>query len=237
MILVPSFPEQGDVTPLELPAEYLKAQVRNVLTHAVDGHRKRLKVYESLRNLNEVVGTEYGDRALYELIQNAHDAHQPNDRGQIEVRLVVKSDTLGTLYVANGGSGFRRKDVDTIMNIATTEKQIGEGIGNKGLGFRSVEALTDDVRIFSNRTTHRSSMFDGYCFRFATTDEIENFLCANGIDEATARIVAATIPRYLVPLPLSTQPDEIVEYAPHFATVIAVPLYTVESPSHSPNVK
>ena len=230
MTLVPSVAEQGDVTPLELPAEYLKVQVRNVLTHAVDGYRKRLKVYESLRNLNEVVGTEYGDRVLYELIQNAHDAHQSDDRGRIDVRLVVRSNTQGTLYVGNGGSGFRRKDVDAIMNIATTEKQIGEGIGNKGLGFRSVEALTDDVRIFSHRSTNQSPMFDGYCFRFATTHEIEALLCADGIDTSTARIVAATIPRYLVPLPLDTQPDEIVAYAQRgYETVIVVPLRTADA--------
>ena len=47
----------------------------------MDAHRKELKVYESLRNLNEVIGTEYGDRVLYELIQNAHDAHRADDRG------------------------------------------------------------------------------------------------------------------------------------------------------------
>ena len=49
------------------PAADLKAQARSVLTHAVDAQRKGLKVYESLRNLNEVIGTEYGDRVLYEL--------------------------------------------------------------------------------------------------------------------------------------------------------------------------
>lgn len=230
MTLAPSLAEQGDNTPLKLPAEYLKVHVRNVLTHAIDGHRKDLKVYESLRNLNEVVGTEYGDRALYELIQNAHDAHRSDDRGRIEVRLVVRSNTQGTLYVANGGSGFRKKDVDAIMNIATTEKQIGEGIGNKGLGFRSVEALTDDVQIFSNKTPEQSSEFDGYCFRFASTHEIEQLLCANDIDESTARVVAATVPRYLVPIPLATQPDEVIAYARRaYATVITVPLQTAES--------
>ena len=134
-----------------LPAENLQRQVHAVLEHAVDGHRKNLKVYESLRNLNEVVGTEYGDRVLYELIQNAHDAHRSGDQGRIAVSLTIRSESEGILYVANGGDGFRWKDVDAIMNLATTAKEIGESIGNKGLGFRSVEALTDDVRIFSRR--------------------------------------------------------------------------------------
>ena len=49
------------------PAADLETQARSVLDNAVDAQRKGLKVYESLRNLNEVIGTEYGDRVLYEL--------------------------------------------------------------------------------------------------------------------------------------------------------------------------
>ncbi|PAP96932.1 hypothetical protein CIT31_04385 [Mesorhizobium wenxiniae] len=50
-----------------------------------------------------------------------------------------------------------------IRNIATSDKEIGEGIGNKGLGFRSVEALTDDVHIFSVGCHAPAREFDGYC--------------------------------------------------------------------------
>ena len=230
MTLASNLVEQSENTLLSPFAEDLAAQVRDVLAHAVDGHRKRLKVYRSLLNLNEVVGTECGDRVLYELIQNAHDAHRPEDRGRIAVRLVIQTDTQATLYVANGGRGFRMVDVDAIMNIATTAKEIGEDIGNKGLGFRSIEALTDDVRIFSRDGTTPSSRFDGYCFRFATPREIETLLLNRSIDEDTAREVAATVPRYLVPLPLNTQPDQVVAYARRgYASVIVVPLRTADA--------
>lgn len=212
------------------PAEDLNRQVRRVLDHAVVAHKERNKVYESLRNLNEVIGTEYGDRVLYELIQNAHDAHRDQDQGRIAVKLVVRSESDGTLYVANGGAGFRRKDVEAIKNLATTSKKIGEGIGNKGLGFRSVEALTDDVRIFSHAGMSESARFDGYCFRFAAVDEIENLLLARGHDGATAREVAHTVPRFLVPQPLVEQPEEVVAYARRgYATVIVVPLSTPDA--------
>ncbi len=89
-----------------LPAEYLQAGVRSVLVHAVDAQRRGLKVYESLQKLNEVIGTEYGDRVLYELIQNAHDAHKPGEKGRIAIRLIIRGDTDGVLYIANGGTGF-----------------------------------------------------------------------------------------------------------------------------------
>ena len=230
MTAVPAreLPESQQRRPL--PADELNRQVQRVQNHAIIAHRDEIKVYESLRNLNEVVGTEYGDRVLYELIQNAHDAHRAEDRGRIAVRLTVRSATDGTLYVANGGVGFRWKDVDAIMNLATTAKEIGESIGNKGLGFRSVEALTDDVRIFSRMGRSESGRFDGYCFRFATVDEIEDLLRENHIDVATAREVAQTVPRYLVPLPLAEQPDDVVSYARRgYASVIVVPLRKAEA--------
>ena len=65
MTLVSDHAERAGHQLWSLPAEDLNTQVRDVLDHAVDAHRKKLKVYESLRNLNEVVGTQYGDRVLY----------------------------------------------------------------------------------------------------------------------------------------------------------------------------
>jgi hypothetical protein len=212
------------------PAEDLERQVRAVLEHAVEAQRRGLKVYESLQNLNEVIGTEYGDRVLYELIQNAHDAHGPGDEGRIAIRLVIRSDNDGELYIANGGSGFRKEDVEAIRNLAISAKEIGEGIGNKGLGFRSIEALTNDVRIFSQKGEEKPDRFDGYCFRFAATHEIESVLQSYGVDVTMRSEVARTIPRYLVPRPLNEQPKEIIFYARRgYATVIVAPLRTAEA--------
>ena len=142
------------MTSLEIissPTDDLERQVRDVLDHAVDGWQRGIKIYESLQNLNEVIGAEYGNRVLYELIQNAHDAHVLGDKGQIAVSLDIRSKDNGALYIANGGRGFRREDVEAIKNLAISAKFIGEGIGNKGLGFRSIEALTNDVRIYSQK--------------------------------------------------------------------------------------
>ncbi len=161
-------------------AAELEALVQSQLEHALDGEKRGLKIYESLRNLNEVIGTQYGDRVLYELLQNAHDAHAAGDHGKIAIRLVVEGPEKGTLYVANGGIGFRAEDVEAIRNIGTSAKEVGEGIGTKGLGFRSIEALTDDVRIFSQATARKSERFDGYCVRFGDVAEIEALLVKLG---------------------------------------------------------
>ena len=83
------------------------------------------------------------------------------------------------------------------------------------------------MRIFSRRGRSESARFDGYCFRFATVDEIEDLLRDDSIDVAVAREVAGTIPRYLVPLPLGEQPDNVVSYARRgYASTVVVPLRT-----------
>lgn len=85
--------------------------------------------------------------------------------------------------------------------------------------------MTDDVRSFSRQAGSASARFDGYCFRFAGVAEIKNRLDAKGIDDATARDVAGTVPRYLVPVPLEVQPPDVTRYAElGYASVIVVAL-------------
>lgn len=205
----------------------MKARVDDVLQNALDARRRNLPTYKSLQSLNDVVGTEYGNRVLYELIQNAHDAHQDGDEGRIAIRLDIKSESSGVLYVANGGSGFRDVDVEAITNVANSAKHAGEGIGNKGLGFRSVEALTEDVHIYSCNGTNRHGLFDGYCFRFARTAEIEERLLASGEPKTLAHDVASDMPRYSIPRPLTKHPAQVQDYAHKgYATVIELPLRT-----------
>lgn len=146
------------------PADMLRQKAQNALSNALDAERKGLRTYESLKNVGEDIGTEYGDRVLFELIQNAHDAHADDDDGGIAIKLVTTSKTDGRLIVANRGCGFRDDDVEAIINLATSGKEIGEGIGNKGLGFRSIETISDDVHIYSRSPTGSSGSFDGYCF-------------------------------------------------------------------------
>ena len=203
------------------------------LDYALEGHRRGIKVYESLKNLNEVIGAQYGDRVLFELVQNGHDAHvatAAEGAGEIAVRLLISADDRGELLVANRGRSFTRSNLDAVINIGTSDKRIGEGIGNKGLGFRSVEALTDDVRIFSGAPGRSSGSFDGYCFRFATHDEIEADLLALGATLVEARHVADAVPRYLVPKPEAARSAAIEALAAGgFATVVSLPLRSADA--------
>jgi hypothetical protein len=189
-------------------------------------------VYRSLKKLSELIGGEYGDRVIYELLQNAHDAQGDSAGGAAEVaiHLVLDGSDHGELYVANGGRGFTRENVQAVRNIANSTKEVGEGIGNKGVGFRSVEALTDDPHIYSCHGAAAVRLgFDGYCFRFARPEEIHERLLLSGKHDLAEK-VAAAMPRYLAAVPIAEQPDSVVEFARRgYATVIRLPLRTAEA--------
>lgn len=208
----------------------IEALTLSQLEHALDAHRRKLKIYESLKSLNDVIGTQYGDRVLFELLQNAHDAHAPGERGEIAIRLIIEGPTHGALLVANKGRAFSASNLEAIRNIGTSDKEIGEGIGNKGLGFRSVEALTDDVHVYSAGDAGPDDKFTGYCFRFATTEEIATRLLAIGATEDVATKVASNVPRYLVPVTVDLQSAEVRQLAAEgYATVVVLPLVTDEA--------
>ena len=91
----------------------------------------------------EVAAVDYAGRFLYELVQNAYDA-QPREAtaGRIHVLLDPDAGEHGVLYVANTGTPFDADDFRAICEIAQSSKRPGQGIGNKGLGFRSVLAIS-----------------------------------------------------------------------------------------------
>ncbi len=206
------------------PSEQLEAVLADQLEHAAAASEKGLRPYESLRNLGEVIGGEYGDRVLFELFQNAHDANAEGSTGSILLKFVVHDDERADLYVANTGKGFDWSNVDAIRNVGLSSKSVGEGIGNKGLGFRSVETLTDDVRIYSQAEAKSTKAFDGFCFRFADRAEIEQAAMRVTSPELAAK-VARDLPRYLAATPIDAQSDDILGFAKEgFATVVHLPL-------------
>ena len=214
----------------EYSPDELEELATSQLVDAVEAYRRGFKHYESLKNLNEVISTQYGDRVLLELVQNAHDAHSPTERGEISIKLVIDDDRTGTLYVANRGQGFSYSNFDAIRNIGTSDKKIGEGIGNKGLGFRSIEVLTDDVRIYSKLNRGSGIRFDGYCFRFARNDEIKERLLGTDVPISAAAQLAQNIPRYLIPLPIHERSPNVLHYGKSgYATVIELPLRSTEA--------
>ena len=106
---------------------------------------------------------EYEDRFLYELIQNAYDAHPADAEGQIAILLDELEEDHGVLYVANGGEPFDLDNFEAICELAQSNKPPDQAIGNKGVGFKSVLQVCTWPEVFS-RAKSESSTFDGFCF-------------------------------------------------------------------------
>lgn len=92
----------------------------------------------------EVTAAEggYGRKQLFELLQNATDALR-GASGRIDAVL-----TRDALYVANGGRPFSEVGAQSILASHLSRKS-GEQIGQFGLGFKSVTAISDHVGVFS----------------------------------------------------------------------------------------
>ncbi|MFH9351130.1 sacsin N-terminal ATP-binding-like domain-containing protein [Kitasatospora sp. NPDC017646] len=184
---------------------------------------KRWRGPEQLRAASFSTARDYAGRFLLELLQNGHDAH-PRQRhdGRVHVLLDEDDGEFGTLLVGNGGTPFTWARVESVCNLAISEKVIGEGIGNKGVGFRSVLQITDAPEIYSARSEGPSpAVLDGYCFRFALEEELAALLG----DREAARRAVKKLPPFQIPYPVTEVPEACAQLAEAGSvTVVRLPL-------------
>jgi len=121
--------------------ETVLAQSRRILEvyRADPGH-----VQEHANNERRITQGGYGERQIYELVQNGADENQDCvDGGRIHVLLT------GThLYCANTGKPVSPEGADTILRMAVSRKRGGQ-IGRFGVGVKSVLSVTDAPRFYS----------------------------------------------------------------------------------------
>ncbi|RBI69028.1 hypothetical protein DQW77_15915 [Roseovarius sp. TE539] len=181
------------------------------------------EVYKSNASLTANVASDYRDRFLIELIQNAYDAHPVQTRdGRIEITLDLRDEVEGTLFVANTGRAFTADNVKDLCNIGLSRKPLGESIGNKGLGFRSVVQITDVPRVYSQQfDAPAHGFFSGFCFGFAGAEDYKTL-----IDDPRHRELAGRdLPIFHIPVWLEKQRDAVRAYAKaSFSTLIELPL-------------
>ncbi|WP_030251805.1 sacsin N-terminal ATP-binding-like domain-containing protein [Streptomyces violens] len=85
----------------------------------------------------------YGDRQLFELVQNAADELREQPRGKIHV--ILDDDHL---YCANEGTPITPEGADTILRMGVSRKRGGQ-IGRFGVGVKSVLSVTPTPQFFS----------------------------------------------------------------------------------------
>lgn len=177
---------------------------------------------QSLKSLEEDTAQEYESRALLELLQNGHDAIGSGGKGRLRFVFDPAVGECGALYVANDGQPFTHSNFRAITELGLSDKGAGEGIGNKGLGFRSVLQLTDAPEIYS-RSTIDSPTFDGYCFRVARPEDIRTALVPD--EPALAERVIHEVSGLNLPVPASVDDPNVLDLERRgFATVVRLPL-------------
>ena len=198
---LPATPDEADLLVWKLSHRKAKEAL------GVDELAKRLA---GIVRLTGQIERDYAGRFLIELIQNAFDAHAQGAAGKIHVLLDPAEGTNGTLYVANTGKPFDYADVQAISELAQSTKDPDKGIGNKGVGFKSVFLVSDGPEIYSMGEGAIPGFFDGFCFRFAGDEDYRDL--ASTDDEAEAlrlRMGSESLP---VPL-ASTQPPSVRQFA------------------------
>ncbi|MFC9927452.1 sacsin N-terminal ATP-binding-like domain-containing protein [Streptomyces sp. NPDC127190] len=178
---------------------------------------------QQLRAASHGNARDYAGRFLLELLQNGHDVHSKDrNDGSVHVLLDEGEGAHGTLYVANGGTPFTWARIQAVCKLARSEKTVGEGIGNKGVGFRSILEITDAPEVYSAGAAGEGpAVLDGYCFRFAVGDDLRVLLR----DEDLVRRAEEELPPFQVPFPLSDVPPTCKELAADgHVTVIRIPL-------------
>lgn len=122
-----------------------------VVDVVVDQSRRVLQTYrvdagliqEHANNERRIAQGGYGDRQIFELVQNAADELRDSPGGEIAVVL-----TTTHLYCANEGNPVTPEGAETILRMSMSRKRGGQ-IGRFGVGVKSVLEISDAPQFFS----------------------------------------------------------------------------------------
>ncbi|GAA2526637.1 DEAD/DEAH box helicase [Streptomyces fimbriatus] len=129
----------------------MSPELTPVLKTVVDQSSRVLKTYavdpglipEHANGERRITQGGYGDRQLFELVQNAADEIAAEPGGTVHVVLTDKH-----LYCANEGTPVAPEGAETILRMSMSRKRGGQ-IGRFGVGVKSVLVVTDAPQFFS----------------------------------------------------------------------------------------
>ncbi|CAM5228671.1 DEAD/DEAH box helicase [Streptomyces fumanus] len=185
----------------------LEQSSRVLQTYAVDPGL----VPEHANGERRITQGGYGDRQLFELVQNAADEIADHPGGCVQV---VLTDTH--LYCANEGTAVSPEGAETILRMSMSRKRGGQ-IGRFGVGVKSVLVVTDTPQFFS-----RSGSF-GFDREWA----FEQIRSVPGVRERLGERFEAPVLRMARPLDEAAERaqdpvlDELLSWA---TTVVRLPL-------------
>ncbi|MFE6491977.1 DEAD/DEAH box helicase [Streptomyces sp. NPDC057748] len=127
-------------SPSSVVQTVLEQSSRVLQTYAVDPGL----VAEHANGERRITQGGYGDRQLFELVQNAADEMADEPGGRVHI---ILTDTH--LYCANEGNPVTPEGAETILRMSMSKKRGGQ-IGRFGVGVKSVLVVTDAPEFFSS---------------------------------------------------------------------------------------
>lgn len=182
----------------------------------------KVGIYRGTKNLVATTTENYRGRFLLELIQNGFDAHpEGTSSGRIGVTFMEDEGPHGVLYVANGGRPLSRSNFERMSSLGDSDKKRGEGIGNKGVGFKSVFQVCDRPEVYSARDGSDPG-FAGYSFRFGELADLDAFVDG---DKTLRNRIEKNLSLSLLTVPLDTVPPTVTRMRREgYVTVLRLPL-------------
>ncbi len=163
----------------------------------------------SLEKLSSGIYTE-GERFIFELLQNAVDAHSGNDCLDISISLQG-----GYLVFMHNGDPFTNEDVEGLCFVGRKGEKVrnAKKIGYKGIGFKSVFGISSKVYIHTG----------DQCFRFDREywREYWNERWNSSLGPKPADVSEYTMPWQVIPIE-SEVPIDLNEGNANVATYIAI---------------
>ena len=118
-----------------------------------DSKRTPTRGLSAIAEAEKYLQQAYEGRYFFELIQNVRDANkEKNQDGEIFIEL-----NENRLSISNTGAEFSPKGIDGITTIGQSTKQSQDYIGFKGIGFKSIQEITEEPKII---TRYGSIYFD-----------------------------------------------------------------------------
>lgn len=154
----------------------------------------------------------YEGRYIFELIQNVRDANKETDsEGAVFIELKERS-----LIISNTGTPFTERGVRSITTIGDSPKESQGFIGFKGIGFKSINEISDTPRIvtqwgtiiFDRNKTKELLADRGFKDRDIPLFFIPHF---EAVYLSEAEITGGIVTKVILPLNAKTDPAKIKE--------------------------
>lgn len=158
--------------------EKLKNIINQINTNFISEAKNALTVISDMAIMEKYIAESYDNRIIIELLQNADDAKATK----------VKCYLCDNFFIfANNGREFSEEDVISISRSGASKKT-KDSIGFRGIGFKSVVSLTNDILIYSSGTAftfskHLTSKELGLPFDKIPTVRIPFYVDKNNINK------------------------------------------------------